>query len=1304
MTQREPDEFHIDLAELSGHHLIEASAGTGKTWTMVALVLRLVLERAVPLPKILIVTFTKAAAAELRGRLRARLSDAHHALVTGETPNDESLMPLINVSRARSGVDDGTLIKRLQWALAGFDEAAIHTIHAFCQQALGDAAFAAQLPLALDLQEDDNLGRGEAIADRWRQAVHEGAIRGVEGNTVWPLTPSLLASMAHRHETPPAWVPWSQALDNAPLAWQRWPDAPTDVAALKAQLDDLFAQAATRWRSERAPVLACLTAMMDAGVSQQSHKPAKVAIAMSEWDRYLSQGDSLRPLHWDTAKLLTFQGVRVNLPDAYKHPFFGLASDLQTAHQALSLALLAQSRQVIRAVLHDAHQRLRDAKHRQRSVTFHDMLTRLHERLMHEPGLATVLRARYPVALIDEFQDTDALQLAIFRKIYPHASKDQDATPEPSTPQGPVVFVGDPKQAIYAFRGADLQSYISARREATSLSTLVENQRSTPAMVSALHAIFTRHDHPLGHPELTYHAVSAAPRQRPDFLDQRQAEPRLLDRDAAMTLWKLPADDQDGPLTRRQAQAVAVAACAREVASMLVASQTGHVHLGGAPLKGCHVAILVQSHQQGQVMRAALAEVGVAAVELSRRSVFHTQEARELSWLLQGILAPQDMMKLRTALATEMMGTKAEALAATLQGDAESGALLDSTHAQFSAWLALWQRHGIAPMLMTAFDEVNLAARMLVKADGERRMTNWLHLVERLHEAAQAQITPAALMRWFEGERGAVAAGDAATLRLESDRELVQIVTVHRSKGLQWPVVFAPFLWFEKKDTPRSSWQSYHEDDGQHVLDFRRGVLPEAEADAVAARVRLESAEQQLRLIYVALTRAVYRCVLVVDGHVRPAGNKTDNTNLKSKLNWLVAGGGRTLASWLVTEGKAKQKAADLLARRQAIEQGWVAAAVQAGAQGIALVELPASFPAQPRLTPGVAAAVVQRVGSGPIRAAWRVTSFSAWTAHRVGSAWPDAASAKTTSDPTPSPTLSPDDFLHFPKGPSAGDTLHAMLERVDFAAPDTWPWAAAQALQRFPPAGLKSDGLAASPRLLAPEDDASTPPSGEAMLVHLLANLTQTPLNRSATQAEPILLLADVQRGQRLNELAFDLRLHEGRLGDLVRWMQGHRMPMPSLDPALLAERFKGHLRGVIDLVFEHRGRFHVVDWKSNHLGWHPSDYHHDGMAQAMVAHGYHLQHLIYAIAWRRHLQRLVQRHDVDHLWGGAYVLFLRGMRPHWQQPDGRACGVTHWRWPGETLDEAAGCLGLAPWTPAHALPPPLDGINLDHWEADDA
>ncbi len=1259
---------------LQGSHLVEASAGTGKTWTLGALVQRLVLERELPLKSILVVTYTKAAAAELRARIRERLALALQALEDASRVEDASMHQLLDASRKQSGLDDEALKTRLVRALAEFDEAAILTIHAFCQRALGETAFAAQLPWTQEVQDDDQALRLSAVADHWRQHIQSQT-----------LAPALQHQLFERNDTPAKWERLLKSAQDAPLAHPLWPEHidakrtdtqdghPTSLDALQSAFD----RAQALWFAERdAPEALLIQAALTKQLNGQSYTKESIGTASRLWNNYFRNQDPLGAMAWsEQAKLFTadFIDKRKNkLGVAPRHAFFEAAAELKALHATLTNSAELQRRALMRHMLDAAGPALKQAKASQRIMTFNDMLQRLHARLQTDKALALTLRQRYPAALVDEFQDTDALQLDIFRKLYQGS-------------QAPVFFVGDPKQAIYAFRGADLHSYLQARQEAQSTATLLENHRSTAALIKALNAVFTRHKNVFGEEGLQYHPVAASTRPRATLEDTRNPSGEDL---AALDVWALPAERKGQSLTVREAMAWSAEACALDIARTLAGAQRGKVKLDGKPLRGSDIAVLVETHRHGQLMREALAGVGVPSVEMSRASVFATAEAQELSNALHGVFDASRPGAARAALSTELIGLDAAALAAmmvdtgTLSADQATEPNATTIDAQavlerMLAWRTVWTTRGVAAMVSRIVDDTALAERMLPRRDGERRMTNWLHLMELLNDAEQTLHTPKAVLRWFDQQLGNATEGEATQLRLASDQHLVQIVTVHRAKGLEFPIVYLPLLWSNNTKISMPLGVTYHDSEGRHVIDYRTHLgddQAKVRDATVRARLLHEKKTEQLRLIYVALTRASQRCVLVIDPQTRKSSGKNSYASLKSMLNWVVAGDGHTLDGW----SKVDKDTCDH--RSQSIEAAWQSVQAAAGAD-MALNavedESQSSFMLQ-----GQPAGEIDCLASpGPVLPAWRMGSFSAWLRSApagnegIGDDEPlvqaleadtfdlpmnasdtaldsDVAAAEAASgDQPPSQaahTVHDDaaqvqDILHFPRGPSAGDSIHALLERADFSQPGTWPRAARMALQLHPQGGERQDELT-------------------SMLSGMLQHLSTTPLL-------PGLMLKDIGKQQRLNELEFDMTIERLDLNVLVAALRKLGMRVPALSPTVLRERFHGHLRGFIDMVFEHQGRYYLLDWKSNHLGDTPAHYFATGMEQAMVAHGYHLQHVIYAMALRRHLLRTLGAQQAAASYGGAFVVFVRGARPHWLQPDGRAAGVVHKRLDDEVL-----------------------------------
>lgn len=1195
---------------LDGISLIEASAGTGKTWNICNLYLRLLLERDLEVQQILVVTFTNAATAELRERVRARLVQARAHLSDPTAAAEAMIVDLLDAVARTTGQSAEQLAHRLEAALACFDEAAIYTIHGFCQRALADTPLAAGLPYGVELIEDDGDLRHEAVADYWRREV-----AGAQAD------PDLAGWLAARGESPEEWAALLKRVESKPLSKAQWPDAlDAPAEALRPRLDAAFDAARTLWTSQRANAIATLHGgqpSVHAGV----YKPEAIEAGAVEWDAWCASANPLWPDYRVEGKARLYSAAHLAAKakkgkTAPRHAFFDAAAELVEARNAAEAQLERLRLRLVRDMLAQAGRQLRDRKRARRVVSFDDILHDAWDALCRgeRPRLASALRKRYPVALIDEFQDTDPLQCAIFMAIY--------GTPGEAGVPGPLFLVGDPKQAIYSFRNADLPTYLQAKRRAGRQHTLGDNQRSVGGLIEALNALFTANPGGFILPGIEYQPVRLGSKPRAPFTDG--TEPL----DAPLRLWRLPADAAGEYLLRNEALAFAAQATAAEISRLLRAAREKRIALGERELLARDVAVLVRSHRQGARMREALAEVGIGSVELSQESIFASRDAEDLEQIVAAILEPGHQARLLAALATEHMGCDARAIESLARDDAG----LAQRTTRFDDLRKTWLARGFGFMFREWLDGDGVSRRLLARADGERRLTNLLHLGELLHRAAQAHPAPDALARWFATQRTEAASGEEAQLRLESDRNLVQIVTIHKAKGLEYGIVFCPFLW-DGTPRPRNDSRAieYHGDDGHAIIDFR----PEAaQDDVISGRRRLESAAEDARLMYVALTRAVHRCYVVAGCYRQKSGSGAPTTkqSTRSLLNWLAAGAGSTYDDWLEQDRPPA-----------AIEEAWRRIADVAKPH-IRVADLPRARGermAPPGERPEDLAALAAPTHIDP---GWRMGSYSGLASgaeHETAAIDHDARAAVRAPAAVPD-DLPAHDILRFPRGASAGDCVHALFEHADFTSPANWDASIQRALALHPQRGLGN----------------APPALQSAMLRALLENVLAAPLPEG-------IVLGRVPGTRRLDELGFSLPAAALQPAALNAWLKAHGYPMPRLSFAAL----QGYLRGYIDLVFEHGGRYYVLDWKSNHLGYAPEDYAGERVGEAMEAHGYHLQHLLYAVAVHRYLRRRIADYDYERHFGGALYLFVRGVRPQWRSPTGDALGVWFHRPPAATL-----------------------------------
>ncbi len=1243
-----PTEFDVFESRLGGINLIEASAGTGKTWNICGLYLRLLLERRLEVQQILVVTFTNAATAELRERVRSRLGETLAYLLDGNQaapPGDPFVPRLVEAVRRRTGAPCDELVLMLDKALQFFDEAAIFTIHGFCQRALADASFSAGLPFSLELVTDDGDLVMEAVHDFWRRRIADPSC-----------PPALAAYLRQKRDTPEKYAKLLARSLAKPLAKHLWPaglevpvssdrqrksggkargDTPAATIDL-GMLTEAYQAAARIWSGERDGIVALVKASI-ADLNKNSYNEPRIDGAAMAWDTHFRAAAPFAPLDVAagpellSASILRARTNKDRTPPG--HPYFDAADALLAARTATERVLELVRLRLLRDLIATVGPELRQRKRERRVISFDDMLHNLYAALTGgtHPELAAALRERFPVALIDEFQDTDPLQFAIFERI--HGTADASA-----------FFVGDPKQAIYSFRHADLHAYLRARRSTSAVFTLARNQRSTQGLIGALNGLFASRPDAFMLPGLEFQTVEVGARERKPFSD-------LSDRRADLQVWMLPPSPAGALIPKNEARAFAARATAAEIARLLTEGDQGRITIDRRKLHPSDIAVLVRTHAQGGELKRELARLDVGSVELSQASIFRSTDAEEVERVLTAISQPSREKLLRGALTTEILGCSATRIAEIASNEPE---LMDYL-ARFADYRDVWLRHGVGVMYRRFLTAEGVSVRMLGRDDGERRLTNLLHLGEQIHRAAATHESPDALLRWLATKRHDGAAEDAAQLRLESDRNLVRIVTIHKAKGLEFPIVFCPFLWDGRVGFggPKPEGREYHDEAGNAVIDFRTTDEIGADAKAIDETIRLEDSAESLRLVYVALTRAVYRCYVIAGTYRTNGPTGSPKESVKSLLNWLVAGGSDSPQSWF-----AGTRTPD------AIAAAWARLAKRL-APHLAVDPLPLKR-GMPVVLPGPppeslnALSPPQRIAAG-----WRIGSFSGLASGAKSESAANDHDARIAEFAkrigAPPPAIAPDDILRFPRGASAGECLHAIFERIDFTSAAGWNGAIAR-------------GLAEHPQFVPGVPAAEQTSLLTSMTARLLANVTCTRLPGD-------IVLANVQPKRRLAELEFSLpaphvsasalNAELGRLGYEV--------------PRLAFRDLDGYLKGFIDLVFEHDGRYYVLDWKSNHLGYVPTDYGPAGVQAAMVEHSYHLQYLLYALAVDRYLRQRVPGYGHATHFGGVLYLFVRGVRPDWVNGDGTPAGVFHHRPSAATI---ARLDGLFAHNPATMLP----------------
>ncbi|WP_416137986.1 exodeoxyribonuclease V subunit beta [Halomonas sp. HK25] len=1228
------DPIHLPL---TGSRLIEASAGTGKTFTIALLYVRLVLgprddadaesfPRALTPPEILVVTFTNAATRELRDRIRARLVEAADAFQSGTDPNfdthfdngltgdlfagAESEMgvcppfdPLLALRDSYPRERWPACARRLQLAAEWMDEAAVSTIHSWCHRMLREHAFESGSLFSLEMNLDQSELELEVARDYWRCFYYA-------------LDAEALAVVTRYWETPDALAEDVRRLQgDADLL----PDAPPPAGALAAM------------QAERSLVLGELKAPWPAWLDELAERLETAAAAKAFDQRRLnskSRADWLERLRdWahdpelatptltDTAwKRLTPEGIAEiwKAGEPLDHPSLHALVELPDQLAALPSAhadLLAH------AVRWMAERRER-MQQRRAELGPDDLLERLDRAFAGPAGeaLAEHVRRQFPVALVDEFQDTDPVQYRLFDHVYRLA-----VAPDPEATSG-ILLIGDPKQAIYAFRGADIHTYLQARRDTAGRHvTLGTNFRSATAMVEAVNRVFRFAEaHPAGRGAFLFRSPEGD-NSVPFLPVSAKGRKDALTRDGvplpAMTLWHLTGGHLQGDDTEKPGEGLSkgayfkemAARCATRMAELLREGQAGRTGFSEPDkpfraLTPSDLAVLVNNATEAKAIRGALLERGIKSVYLSdKEGVFETPAALELEVWLAACAEPDSERRLHAALAMPSLG----------MGLAELDALQHDELAwevrvlQFRDYHHQWQRQGVLPMLHRLLADFGVPTRLLRSASGERHLTDLLHLGELLQQASAELDGEHALLRHLSEARAhPPQQADTHRLRLESDADLVQVITIHKSKGLEYPLVFLPFIcaFREKKATDLPL--TWHDAQGQRHLSL-------APDETALARADDERLGEDLRKLYVALTRARHATWLGIAplkglersaiGQVLTAGEPLSPAGLLDALFPLAQGAAET-----ELKVEPAPEASDLM--------------VPTEANGEALREA---------LTPARRA-----------REHWWISSYSALRlgGERIGGGEeePESALEATAremrdepSDPAHTTVPVSDGSLHrFPRGPAAGTFLHGLLE-----------WAGQEGFARLAADSERLDDTLARRANLRGWRERI--PALQAWLCGLLGSDLPVP-NAPEGPVAP-LRLERLESAHYQVELEFWLSAHQVDTTRLDALVSAHTLD-GAVRPALARDRLNGMLKGFIDLVVEHEGRFYVLDWKSNHLGRDDDAYSEAAMAEAVREKRYDLQYCLYLLALHRLLKSRLPDYDIDRHLGGALYVFLRG------------------------------------------------------------
>ncbi|MCW8983493.1 MAG: exodeoxyribonuclease V subunit beta, partial [Gammaproteobacteria bacterium] len=1054
------------------------------------------------------------------------------------------------------------IIRRLRTAILDIDRSSIFTIHGLCQRLLSEFPLDGRQQFEQELIADTSAMMQNIMDDLWRREFYQRSQDEV-------------ALLRWRYRTPEALYGSLQGID-----WRQkiYPEA----EGIQPALDVLMATTAKlqkQWLSVRDDLHTRISSMVAEGHFIKAYADG-FELSWRELDQFCSgQGSDVPKL--SVLQMLSLEllqspkGLKKNRYEQAEEIHFGLLDSFIEQLEQLQLQLRLSA---LAWLSSEYEVRMERAS----LLSFDSLIERMGTLLEggQSESLKRLIQDKYAVALIDEFQDTDQTQWSIFFKLFGGG-------------QHFLYLIGDPKQAIYKFRGADIFTYFAAQSEAHHLYTLEKNWRSTPHLVDSVNTLFSGHENPFRFEQLQFHPVTAA---------RRIEDGHIIDSDEVvppMALWQLPQSEQkNGFWSATKADSHIRTAVIAEIVKLLSADATASLVEGAsrrAVVPG-DIAILVRTHRQASSFQEMLAQVGVPSVQSGSGNIFASAEASELLQLLLAVANPSDQNLLKNLLLLPWCGLNGQEIFSITHNDHQLSEWFEQLHKYHQLWLD----SGVMAMVSHFVDEL-LIRHIAQLTNAERVLTNINHLAELLqHRVDEESLGVHKTVAWLQGE---IDAGTAVSegalseqqLRLESDDEALKIITMHSSKGLEFPIVFAPYLWqrlsFVEKEQDRISCHEAGElvtDIGSENFEARRAVAIE------------EELAEELRILYVALTRAKYRCYLTW------ADVRSSATPNRSALSYLLfSEGGDGWIESLHEKGYESQlERLSTLAKRhpQQFEYRDLTNHLDVERQTTAASE-------QQR---GELAA---RQFTRSVDRRWQMSSYSALThlstsddLHQL----PETPVDKAQEERVTTVVRVAENEL--PRGAHFGNVLHELLEQIPFteiAQGNVDRELREQLSQRY---GLEL--------------------ADPAQLEQLLQRVVTTPLAHDKSD----LTLANISPSSTLVEMPFYLSMEKINTAEINRLLK--------IDPTVgrLHEiELEGYLTGFIDLIFEHQGQYYLLDYKSNYL----EDYSTATLESAMHHHNYGLQYWIYSVVLHRYLKRRLPHYQYRQHFGSVLYLFVRGMQP---------------------------------------------------------
>nr|WP_294900730.1 exodeoxyribonuclease V subunit beta [uncultured Pedobacter sp.] len=1095
--------FNASTVKLEGSNLIEASAGTGKTYSIAILVLRLLLEKNIAIKEILMVTFTKAAVAELEERIRLFVRLAYK-VAQGQTIKDSTITNLVKNASDKSEEEIKALLKE---AVLFLDETSVLTIHSFCQQTLNEFAFETDQLFGIDLMQDASAILEDETNKFWRKFVTTipTEILGLLNNN--GLTKNGIKKRVSSHLSGQKYYFYD--FGKSYLMSDEDYHAVAKELKLKQQaIDDQYNTLFVFIAQNKSDIISAC--------EKNAYVKKNILPLIDEAESFIESIIDKK----DKANVIK------TLPEILE--YLAVLEQLETEKADVL-------KDVITKITCNGIQQISEGvnyyKNRYNQISFDDLIEKLHHALLERPSerLVNCLQQKYMAVFIDEFQDTDRLQYKIFEKAFGENTI--------------LFYIGDPKQSIYAWRKADIYTYFEAKSKVDEEYGMNHNFRSSANLIDAMNIFFK----PTADFD-TFHFGNAPDEQRINYLEVES-----------------PAKNTKGNLLYQNIATppIEITECAKKD-EIYQALCTQIIHLFNDKefkieinsetrnVLPKDIGILIRNKKAGIEIKKQLTKYGIPAITIDDGKVLQSAEASYLLYVLQAI-TDITRANINKALLSPFTGFKDDNILAL-----DTDLIVEL----FRNYKVVWDKDGIYTALKTWIKDFSIESKLLntENSDGERIITNLYQLIELLHRTqSRKSLNNLELISWLKrGIEGMETEGDEFEQRIENDEDAIKIVTIHKSKGLEYKIVFAPSLDLST-DTKHLDC-SFRNQNGDYISAEKKDLRPEE-----LAEVAKQAEQENRRLIYVAITRAVSKCYVYKSNYYKNSSLSYFTDALKPIETDLI-----------------RFKSSDDLAVPPNYKY------VNIAHQAIKKEKKPVHFEL--------------------LQANWRKMSYSMLRADHALSL--KLKTGKAIEDY--------DDFIfnQLRKGAKTGNMLHYIFENIHFHDDAKWQKVIDEAIKIFVPQ----------------QEDLYRP-----MLMQLLTNV----LTAKIQVDEEIFQLNEVNSFKCIHELEFDFNVENFISGNLAQLSSDEvfidAKPFPILE---------GVMNGKIDLFFEHKRKYYVLDWKSNFLGDSIADYEKNNLQLAMNENNYHLQYLIYSLAVKKYLESRLPNFNYKYQFGGVIYLFVRGMR----------------------------------------------------------